>query len=446
MKDFDVVVIGTGIGGLICAGTLAAQGVKVLAIEKNPNPGGYLTSFRRRKFVFDSAVDCFSGLDENGVIRHTLRALDIEDEISFVRVDPIQESFFPGIRVAVDGNLEIYIERLKNLFPAETKGIDRFWEAMRAIYKDIEAWAETLIRENGILHIPSALLKYANHTYLDLLNENITNKKLQALLSDRCPFLGLAPSKVSAVSMCALMMSYFISGAYRATGGCQKLADILVKGIRKKRGKVLLKKKVSSIILEKGRAIAVRTSDGSEYTAKKVVSNIDFLQTFTKLLNGNDAHSIQKRLTHPGHSSSFFVLYLGTDMDLRHLHPSSSIGYFPTFDVESLFKDDHAFENASSLGVTVPTILDKTMAPDGSHVLSAHEMISYSYTASWKDHKQALSLKLLKKVEKILPGIQKHVIHLEAATPSTLERYTSNFMGSSYGWQQVPRQKVSASQ
>ncbi|MFQ5900933.1 MAG: phytoene desaturase family protein, partial [Thermodesulfobacteriota bacterium] len=104
MKDFDVIVIGSGIGGLICAGLLVSKGVKVLILEKNPTPGGYLSSFSRRGFVFDSAVDCFSGLDEKGVIRYVLKALDVEDEIGFVRVDPIRESIFPDMRVIVDGD------------------------------------------------------------------------------------------------------------------------------------------------------------------------------------------------------------------------------------------------------------------------------------------------------------------------------------------------------
>jgi len=75
MKDYDVVIIGGGIGSLACAGILASEGVKVLVLEKNPAAGGYLTSFKRKGFTFDSAVDCFSGGDKTARSPTSLRSL-----------------------------------------------------------------------------------------------------------------------------------------------------------------------------------------------------------------------------------------------------------------------------------------------------------------------------------------------------------------------------------
>ncbi|MFQ5901907.1 MAG: phytoene desaturase family protein, partial [Thermodesulfobacteriota bacterium] len=257
------------------------------------------------------------------------------------------------------------------------------------------------------------------------------------------PFLGLPPSKVSAVGMCALIMSYFDSGAYRTIGGCQKLVDTLVKGIKKNGGSMLFNSKASYIPLENNRAIAVRTSDGTEYTANSVVSNIDFFQTFTRLLDRDSSNSvIKERLKDPGISSSFFILYIGTDIDLKSLYNSSSIGYFPSFNMERFFESTHSFGDSSSLGITIPTILDDTMAPRKCHAVSAHEATDYSFTTLWKDRKTELSKKILKKVEKILPGIQEKIIHLEAATPATLKRYTANYRGSAYGWQQIPGKRL----
>lgn len=72
-KEFDAIVIGSGIAGLISAGILSAYGLKVLVVEKHTAPGGYLTSFKRDGFIFDSAVDCISGVAEGGLICRVLR-------------------------------------------------------------------------------------------------------------------------------------------------------------------------------------------------------------------------------------------------------------------------------------------------------------------------------------------------------------------------------------
>ena len=442
MKDSDVIIIGAGIGGLICAGLLASKGVRVLVLEKNPTPGGYLSSFDRGNFRFDSAVDCFSGLDGKGVIRYVLRALEVEDEIKFVRVNPIRESIFPGLKVIVDGNLKVYVENLKRLFPREKNGIDSFFFSMNQIYSDIAGWAEKLLYDKNESIFPANLVRYSNHTYECLLDEHFKNeKKLKTVLSDRCPFLGLSPSKVSAVNMCALMMSYFDSGAYRAIGGCQKLADTLVKGIKKKGGQVLFKKEASSIQVEKNKASGVSVLDGTKYTGEIVVSNIDFTLTFTKLLKDSFSKANKETLRKSEISSSFFILYIGTDKDLTFLQNSSSIGYFPSFNMESFFGSSHSFKESSSFGITIPTISDRTMAPPGCHSISVHEMADYSYTDSWEEKKHELTSKVLKKAEKVLPGLQKNIMHLEAASPVTLERFTSNFKGAAYGWQQLPGKK-----
>lgn len=72
MKDFDVIVIGSGIGGLISAGTLVSKGMKTLLVEKNKIPGGLLASFKRKGFLFNSAVDCISGVAKGGYISNVL--------------------------------------------------------------------------------------------------------------------------------------------------------------------------------------------------------------------------------------------------------------------------------------------------------------------------------------------------------------------------------------
>lgn len=437
MKDYDVIIIGGGIGGLACAGILVSEGIKVLVLEKNPAAGGYLTSFKRKGFTFDSAVDCFSGGDNDGAITYLLKRLGVEDDVNLIKVDPVRESIFPGIRVKTWSSINASIEELKRLFPQE-KGIDGFFEKAADIYSGITGWANEMMQSRGDKPaLPSVFLKYGGITYKKLMDDYLYDERLKSVLSDRCQFLGLPPSRTSAINMTSLVMSYFISGAYRPEGGCQKLADALVKGIQKKGGHIIFNKETSRIITAGNTAAAVAAADGTEYTADFIVSNIDYMKTCSMLGNGYVSAS-KERLLDYGVSPSFFILYIGAAMDLSFLGGSSSICYFPSFDMEKVFDFRRTFTEETPVGVAIPTMQDHSMAPPNCHALMAPELTEYSYAGSWKTEKQRLSNMLLKKAEKIIPGLSKHAVYIEAATPATLERYTANFRGAAYGWKPIP--------
>ena len=74
-RDFDAVIIGSGLGGLVCADTLASQGRKVALFEHHYLPGGYCSSFERNGYTFDTVVDSIGGLDERVVLGPIFRRL-----------------------------------------------------------------------------------------------------------------------------------------------------------------------------------------------------------------------------------------------------------------------------------------------------------------------------------------------------------------------------------
>lgn len=438
MADFDCIVIGAGIGGLVSAGRLASNGFKTLLIDKNSTPGGYLQSFKRKGVTFDSSIDCFSGLDANGPITRVLEALGVNDEIRHIKIDPIRRSVFPSMTIDVHSDIRHYIEDLKRLFPSDSVGIDSFFSALTGLYAEIKAWGEFITGMRPDELIPERLISASSLTYKDLLDVHVKDERLKAVLSDRCPFYGLPASRASAVAMAALVMSYFDSGAYRVKGGSQRLAEALVKGIRAKGSVVLLNTQATKILTEGDKAVGVETSGNDRYTSRAVISAIDFNTTFGRLLSGTEPskRALLQRL--PSVSSSFFILYAAFKGDLKHLGNASSIGWYPSFDMEANFTYEAPFSETGSLGITIPTVTDASLAPWGIHCLTAHEMCGISFSTDWKRDKKMLTEKVLKKVEAIIPGLTRDSIHIEAATPATLERYTNNRDGAAYGWAQTP--------
>jgi phytoene dehydrogenase-like protein len=437
MSRWDAVVIGSGIGGLCCAGALAARGRKVLVLEQGASPGGYLTSFRRGDFTFDSAVDCFAGLDRNGLLTWVLRSLGVDGEIGRVRIDPIRISRYPGLTVVVDAELPAYIERLTALFPSEAKGIASFFRVCGEIYSDLEAAMEEVRNEGGKPAVfPSALLRHRNATYGDLLREHLRDGRLMAVLSDRCPFLGLPPCRVSAVRMVSLIMSYFRSGAFRPIGGHQRLSSLLSEGIRRNGGEVLLSKGAKRIVIEGRRCTSVVAEDGDEFPARNVVSNAGFHETFSRLIAGDDR--IVAAAKGRNLSSSFFIVYAGVRGDLPMEEKAGSIGAFDGFDLDLLFRRLVPFCERSIMGITVPTMEDPGLAPPGHHGMLIHELIPAGYSADWKAGNEERARRVLENAERIIPGVTERIVRIESATPATLERYTRNRGGAAFGWEQVP--------
>lgn len=111
---YDVVVIGTGIAGLVCGAFLAKSGKRVLLVEQHSIPGGYCTSFKRKGFTFDAAVHHIGGCGRWSVVGRCLKILGIE--MDFYPLDPMDHLIFPGFSIEIPADLDEYIARLQNRY------------------------------------------------------------------------------------------------------------------------------------------------------------------------------------------------------------------------------------------------------------------------------------------------------------------------------------------
>lgn len=434
---WDAVVIGSGIGGLACATALAARGRAVAVLERAATPGGYLSSFRRKGFTFDAAVDCIAGLDSGGLLTRLLESVGVGDGFTPIRLDPIRVSRFPGLTVRVDASLPAYVERLCGLFPAERDGIAAFFRRAEDIYAEVAGMMEAVASGSPPPPASGALMRYGHLTYAELLRLDIRDRRLAAVLSDRCPFLGVSPVRASATRMVSLIMSYFRSGAFRPRGGHQQIPDLLVEGIRRRGGEVHLGRPAAAIRLEGDRCDRVVAADGAEFRAVEVVSNADVAETFGRLVGGEVGRAILAEIGGRPLSPSFYVAYAGVR---RQAAPAaSSIGSFQDFDLDGVLGRYVPFAGTDPLGVTIPTVEDPDLAPPGHDACIVHELIPSGYACDWEEDKDGVLDRLLGKCERVLPGLRAGLVYCEAATPATLERYTRNRRGAAYGWDQTPQ-------
>jgi phytoene dehydrogenase-like protein len=432
MKDYDVIIIGSGIGGLVSAGLLVSQGLKALVVEAHTRPGGYLSSFRRNEYIFDSAVDCISGTGPDGIIGRVLSILDVSPQIEFLPVEPIRRSMFPDFDVDVCGDIEEYKKNLICLFPHERKGIDDFFKMTGRIYEEVVSSITLFSGNNRSIAISPDVVKLRNMTYDEILKDYISDAKLRVVLSDRCPFIGLSPSSVAALPMIMLIMSYFRLGACRPRGGFQTLPDLIVDAIKDRGGDVILGNEIEKIILDGDRCQRVLCDSGDEYSCKYVISNSDYIHTFSNLLGGEYRDRAKKMSDYPGASTSFFIVYGAIAGRFRG---HSSIGYFPSYDVSYFFNAESEFRDDSTIGITVASVEDHGRAPEGNETIVLHEMVNGN--RDWSVRQQCAEA-VVKKAEKALPDLRGRIQVIDTATPVTLQRYTKNHLGAAFGWKHLP--------
>ena len=437
--NYDVIIIGAGMGGLTAGALLAKDGLKTLVIEKHSIPGGYATSFKRKDFWFDSVLDAISGCHNGGWIWQALKRLGLEKEIEFTRLDPIRSDIFPDFRFDVKADIDLFISDLQSLSPKDAKAISEIFSIMKELHHVVMTLPADIIWKDPRIEAKYPLFyKYKHKTFKGLLDEYVQDERIRAILCDRCAFMGLPPSKVSAIGMSAMIITYGMNGGYRVKGLTQRFPDALAGSIKNNGGNIIYNTTVDKIIIEGNRAAGVVTGMAGCFAQKDSVK-YQRKKTFFELagkenLKDEFIDKIEKMLP----SLSFFLVYLGVDMDLKKLGLEHSIGTYPSFDIEKTFSDinkDICSPNAS-FETIIYTLTNPDMAPKDCHSLILMTKAGYDYKESWKGCKDKEAERLIKMAEQIIPNLSSHIIIQDSATPLTLERYTGNDNGAAFGWAQ----------
>lgn len=429
-EQCDIAVIGAGIGGLTCAAYLAKKGKKVKVFEQHYVPGGCCTSFSRKGFKFDAGVLHLTGGKESGAFQRVLSALEMENEFEFK--EQFQRFVFPGLTIDSSRDVEDLPSQLKELFPRESRGITKLFDTIKSIYEDVKK----------LPTLSPLLAKYAQGSYLDLVDEHIKDTKLTALVNANW-HLWYPPWNNSAIDYAALVVTEQLRGYFYPVGGIQTVPDTLVRVLKRNGGEIEYKTFVDKIILENGKAAGIETRKGKRIRAAQVVSNIAARATFLNLVGEEHLpKDFVKTLNRLEISLSSFYVYLGVDIDpsIAGVDAPETIVY-ETYDNTKewnrLLKGELAIP---CFGIAIPTLVDPSLAPPNKHVVIIMTMAPYYLSGkSWREEKERFARELIARAEKLIPGLSEHIVVQDAATPLTYERYTLNSLGAAMGWAFSPR-------
>lgn len=456
-NHFDAVIIGSGLGGLSCAAAFARQGFKPLVLEKHDRPGGYATTFERPGgFVFDVSLHSTSVGEREGINNLIPGFPEIMD-VEFLPHPNLYRAIFPDYDIRVpQKNLKGYIDILTSQFPEEKQGIAGLFDDMTGIALDINK----ISKANGEVDMDRFPVDFPHlfncytKTWGEMVEARIRNRKLKAITSALWMYYGLPPSKLASFYYALPTIGYLENGGYYPKGRSQRISNAFVQFIEENGGEVKLKNRVEEILVKNQAAHGVKTENGSEYTGKVVISNANAFDTFHTMMKEEDyLKEYLARLDQYSVSLSSLQIFLGLKKDLvgEIGITDTEIFYETAYDIEAAYA---AYLNADvengGFGLMLYDNIYNGYSPKGKNTLNILVLQGYDHwqqyetdyfkgeKVAYRAEKERMAAILIDKVEQtLLPGLSDAIEVQEIGTPLTNVRYTGNYRGAIYGWDQT---------
>ncbi len=236
--NYDVIVIGGGLGGLTAGAKLAKEGKKVLLLEQHDRPGGCATSFKRKEFTMEVGLHEMDGLHAGDMKTRIFRDLGVMDEVVFLKVPEFYRFVNERYDVTISHNPEEVQETLSENFPNEEMGIKAYFYQLMNIRK--------IIKQTG---------DQPGKTIGEFMDSIINDEDLKLILLGNLGYFHDDPYSLSLNYYSMAQSSYYQGGGNFIQGGSQVLSDYLMKAISTRGGTVLLNHFVKEIVVEDDTAV-----------------------------------------------------------------------------------------------------------------------------------------------------------------------------------------------
>jgi len=437
MKKFDVVIVGSGLGGLLCGYILSKEGYSVCILEKNQQIGGCLQTFKRDDCIFDTGIHYIGSLDEGQILHQYFKYFGLTTKLKLKKLN--SENFD---RIYFNDNkteyhfamgYENFTEHLASFFPAERQGLVKYCKKLKdlcgslALYR-LEAISSTLLESN-----------YFKDNAFDFICSVTSYKRLQNVLAGSNVLYAGVPGKTP-LFIHALVNASFIESSYRLVDGSQQLAEILADSIRQYNGTVLTGSKVTKLVCNNNEIKYCELENKERIEARYFISDIHPELTLNILEEDILRKVYRNRIKSLENTMSSFALYISLKKNtFRYIN--SNHYYFSGNNVWTV-DSYHKTEWPESYLLLTPATSKSDEYADCIIVMT---YMKYDELSKWENtsvhnrgedylaFKKSKAEKLLDLIEIRFPDIRKCIKSYYTSTPLTYRDYTGTKNGSLYG-------------
>lgn len=446
-KKYDIVIIGSGLSGLICGYVLSKEGYNVCVLEKNKQVGGCLQTFARDKCIFDVGVHYIGGLSEGQSLNQYFKYFGIMNQLKLEQLD--LDAFdiisFEGdekeYRLA-QGH-QRFADSLITQFPHEKEGILNYVQLLKDTCAKFPLYSLSIDKE-----YPSDLLNYLALNARDTIASIIKDKTLQAVLGGNNILYG-GRGEATPFYLHAMVINGYIESSWRCVDGGSQIARLLVKNIRANGGNIVKNAEVDEFVFSGDNISAVKLTTGEEIETKHVISSAhpSQLSRFVRNTSGHLRKAYLNRINETKATPSVFAAHYTLKPDtVKYIN--SNYYHAQTKDIWDIIDVNHKNWPSVYLALT-PSVSKSKIYADSFAIMTYME---YAEVAKWKDSfnivgneqyrgddyedfKAQKADLLLQQVYKKFPQLKGNITGIHTSSPLSFRDYCGSPTGCLYGFE-----------
>ncbi len=406
-NEYDIIVVGGGLGGLTAANILAKNGHKVLLAEQHSMLGGLATYFKRKQHIFDVALHGFPvGM------KKTLRKYWSKEMAE--RITQVKSIRFDNPQFTIDTTFtkEDFTEKLVNHFNLKRETVVAFYDELDKMnFYDEQTMTNRDLFEkyfpnrNDVVRLLMEPITYANGSSLD----------------------------EPAITYGIVFSNFMSKGVYTFSGGTDLMLSMMKDELIKNDVDIAMSSKVDNVIIENGKVTGVKIKD-KFIKSKVVLSNGNLLKTINEWVgkeNFSDDFIKSVKTVRLNTSSSQVYIGMKKGQGFDFIGDLLFTSEYPIYSAEKLVDNNITSRTYSVYYPEIrPNNNDYTVV---ASMNSKYEDWDNLTKEEYKNKKQKMIEDTLNHLEKYIPNLRDKIDYTEAATPKTFERYTLHSKGSSFG-------------